>query len=60
MISLEILNRKLAVNSYSFDLQAETKIAEDGTTKQIDKLHSICNLSLFIRPKGGAQNGSAQ
>lgn len=57
--SLEVLNRKLAVKSFSFDLQAE--VAETATgVKQKDVLHSVCNLSLFIRPKGGVADGSGK
>jgi len=57
---LEVLNRKLAVRNFSFDLQSEVVAAKDGSTTQKDVLHSICNLSLFIRPKGGVQGGSAK
>ena len=51
--SLELLNRKLAVTSFNFDLQSEASINELGETTQRDTVHSMCNLSLFIRPKGG-------
>ncbi len=50
---LEVLNRKLAVRNFSFDLQSEMVVLKDGTSATKDVLHSICNLSLFIRPKGG-------
>lgn len=58
--ALELLNRKLAVTSFNFDLQSEAVIDELGETTQRDTLHSTCNLSLFIRPKGGVASGSAQ
>ncbi len=58
--ALELLNRKLAVTSFNFDLQSEAIINELGETTQRDVLHSVCNLSLFIRPKGGVASGSAQ
>jgi len=51
--ALEVLNRKLAVRNFSFDLQSEMVMLKDGTSSTKDVLHSICNLSLFIRPKGG-------
>ena len=51
--ALELLNRKLAVTSFNFDLQSEASINELGETTQRDTVHSMCNLSLFIRPKGG-------
>lgn len=51
--ALEVLNRKLAVRNFSFDLQTEMVMLKDGTSSTKDVLHSICNLSLFIRPKGG-------
>lgn len=51
--ALEVLNRKLAVRNFSFDLQTEMVMLKDGTSSTKDVLHSICNLSIFIRPKGG-------
>lgn len=58
--ALELLNRKLAVTSFNFDLQSEATVDEMGETIQRDTLHSTCNLSLFIRPKGGVASGSTQ
>ena len=58
--SLELLNRKLAVTSFIFDLQSEAAINELGETIQKDSLHSTCNMNLFVRPKGGVASGSAQ
>lgn len=51
--ALELLNRKLAVTNFSFNLQTEAAIDAFGQTTQKDVLNSVCYLSLFIRPKGG-------
>jgi Tfp pilus assembly protein PilO len=58
--ALEVLNRKLAVTNFSFDIQSEAVPLGEGLLEQKESLHSICSLSLFIRPKGGALNGSAK